>query len=171
MMEIYVRDTRRWKTVVARSLSGWFWGLMGLIMLAVLTFGSAFTAWAGEWTQAENGDWRYEEEGVYATGWQNIGGIWYYLDTETGIWNPRPAMTGEAASHLLSNKLKEAGLYQDEESEVICRVDYITDGVIYLSVGLQTSPNDFAVITSYEVNQRRGMAENRSTKINFNLWE
>lgn len=143
----------------------------GLAALAILMNGSVFTSWAGEWTQEENGDWRYEEDGVYATGWQNIDGKWYYLDTETGIWNPRPAMTGEAASCLLSNKLKEADLYQDEESEAVCRVDYISDGVIYLSVGLQTSPNDFKIITSYEVNQRSGTAINRSTKINFNLWE
>lgn len=155
-------------TRINKKIFSMFTGLFTAVFLMV---GCAFPAWAGEWTQAENGDWRYEEDGVYATGWQNIDGIWYYLDTETGIWNPRPAMTGEAASYLLSNKLKEAGLYQDESSEPICRVDYIVDGVIYLSVGLQTSPNDFSVITSYEVNQRRGTAENRSTKINFNLWE
>lgn len=140
-------------------------------VLAALIMGCTFPSWAGEWIQEDNGDWLYEEDGAYATGWQSIDGIWYYLDTESGVLNSRPTMTGEAASHLLSNKLKEAGLYQDEESELVCRVDYIMDGVIYISVGLQSSPNDFTVITSYEVNQRRGTAEDRSTKIKFNLWE
>lgn len=141
------------------------------IVLAMMVFGCSFSAWAGGWVQADNGDWRYEDEGSYATGWQNIDGIWYCLDTETGVWNPRPAMNGETASYLLSNKLKEANLYQDEKAEVICRVDYVMEGVIYISVGTQTSPNDFSVITNFEVKQRTGAAEAPSTKIKFNLWE
>lgn len=141
------------------------------VILAVISVGCVFPAWAGEWVLEDNGAYRYEEEGSNLTGWQNIDGMWYCLDDETGVWNPRPTMNGETASYLLSNKLKEAGLYQDESSEAICRVDSIMDGIIYLSVGLQTSPNDFAIITSFEVNQRRGTAESRNTKIKFNLWE
>lgn len=141
------------------------------VVLTVFAIGCTFPVWAGEWAVNDNGDYLYEEDGVYATGWQNIDGTWYYLDGETGVWNPRPTMNGEAASHLLSNKLKAAGLYQNEDSEVVCRVDYIMDGIIYLSVGTQTSPNDFSVITSFEVNQRRGTAESKNTKIKFNLWE
>lgn len=146
------------------------WKRFGVV-LAVFVIGSTFPAWAGEWVQNASGDYLYEEDGIYATGWQKIDGTWYYLDTETGVWNPKPAMNGETASYLLSNKLKDAGLYQDEKAEVVCRVDYIMDGTIYLSVGTQTSPNDFSIITSFEVNQRRGTAESRDTKIKFNLWE
>lgn len=140
------------------------------ILLAMMILGGSFSAWAGEWVQAEDQSWRYEEAGVYAAGWQKIDGTWYYLDTETGIWNAKPALSGEAASYLLSNKLKEAGLYQEEGAELVCRVDYISDGIVYLSVGIETSPNDFSIITSFEVNQKKGTAEARSTKIIFDLW-
>lgn len=159
------RNTGKWVITGHR-----LWKRFG-VLLAALVIGSAFPAWAGQWVQDDNGDYRYEEDGLYAAGWQKIDGTWYYLDTETGVWNPRPTMNGETASYLLSNKLKDAGLYQDEEAEVVCRVDYIMDRTIYLSVGIWTSPNDFSTITSFEVNQRRGTAESKETKIKFNLWE
>lgn len=138
-------------------------------VLAVLTLGCPAAAWAG-WTQ-QDGNIRYEDESGHAVGWQEIDGFWYYFDTETGIYNSRPYMTGEAASHLLCNKLKEANLYQDEGAELICRVDYMTDSMIRLSAGIQTSPNDFSIINTFEVQRKYGTAESKVTKQKFNLWE
>ena len=50
-------------------------------------------AYAAEWQQAENGDWTYkEDDGSLESGWQKIGGVWYYLDAENGAWNSHPSL-------------------------------------------------------------------------------
>lgn len=36
---------------------------------------------SGKWVQ-ENGNWFYYESGVKLTGWQEVGGYWYYLGTD-----------------------------------------------------------------------------------------
>lgn len=140
-------------------------------VLAVMLAGSSMTAWAGEWIQLDNGSWMYENEGGYACGWQQIGGYWYYLDDATGIWNPSPAITDEAAARLLGNALKKAGLYQDEGADVICRVDSSNENYVYLSVGTEKSPNYFSILNTFTVNRKTGRAESGYSKDKFNLWE
>ena len=52
--------------------------------------GGGLTAWAGEWSQTEDGTWYYLEEGERVTGWQRIDGVWYCLDEESGPGYPSP---------------------------------------------------------------------------------
>lgn len=141
------------------------------VVLAVMLAGSSMTVWAGEWIQLDNGSWMYEEEDGYAYGWQQIDGYWYYLDTATGIWNPSPAITDEAASRLLWNALKKAGLYQNEGSDLICRVDSSDENYVYLSVGTETGPNGFSTLNTFKANRKTGRAESSYSKDKFNLWE
>lgn len=70
-------------------------------------------------------------------GWNQIDGRWYCLDAQTGVWIPRPVLTAEAASYLLDNKLKDLGLYQDEEEELEFKVDYEDGSQLILSVGYE----------------------------------
>lgn len=69
------------------------------VMVSIL--GCTFPAWAGEWIQEESGQWVYEENQELLKGWNRIDGIWYCLDTETGVWIEKPSMTSEAACRLL----------------------------------------------------------------------
>lgn len=140
------------------------------LVLAALLAGSSMTAWAGEWIQLDNGSWMYEEEDGYAYGWQQIDGYWYYLDVETGIWKPAPAITEESAVYLLGNALKKAGLYQDEGAELICRVDSSDNNYIYISVGTEKTPNYFSILNTFTVNRKTGRAESSYSKDKFDLW-
>jgi len=140
-------------------------------VLAVMLAGSSMTAWAAEWLQLDDGSWMYEVEGGYAYGWQQIDGYWYYLDTETGVWKPSPAITEESAVHLLANALKKAGLYQNERADLICRVDNSDENYVYISVGTQKTPNYFSILNTFTVNRRTGRAESGYSKDKFNLWQ
>lgn len=142
-------------------------GLVFSIMLA----GSSMTAWAGQWLQQDEGSWLYEDEGSYAYGWQQIDGYWYYLDAESGIWNARPAITDEAAEHLLWNALKKADLYQKEGAELICKVVYSEQNQATISVGTETGPNGFSIINNFKVDRRQGIAKSNYSKTTFDLWE
>ena len=75
-------------------------------------------AYAAEWQQAENGDWTYaEDDGSYATGWQKIGGVWYYLDPESGVWNSHPALDQTSVCYLIENAVNKKGWFNREISE------------------------------------------------------
>ena len=69
--------------------------------LMVSILGCTFPAWAGEWIQGENGQWVYEENQELLKGWNRIDGIWYCLDTETGVWIEKPSMTSEKAGQMV----------------------------------------------------------------------
>ena len=54
-------------------------------LVLILTFFclllSVFPAFAGEWQQAEEGQWQYiQDDGSLATGWLELDGKRYYLD-------------------------------------------------------------------------------------------
>ncbi|MGL5437358.1 MAG: hypothetical protein ACRDBO_18590 [Lachnospiraceae bacterium] len=140
-------------------------------LLAAMLAGSSMTVWAGEWIQLDNGSWMYEQEEGYAYGWQQIDGYWNYLDAGTGIWSAKPAITDDAASHLLWNALKKAGLYQNEGAELICKVVYSDKSKVTVSVGTETGPNGFAVLNNFDVNRKDGTAKSNYSKTTFNLWE
>lgn len=159
-----------------------------LTAILSLTFHS-FPAWAGQWIQDEIGDWYYEVENeetgdglareggvqdtretVVLTGWNRIEGRWYYLDSQTGVWIPRPSLTSEAASHLLDNKLKDLGLYQDEEEELEFKVDYEDGSQLILSVGYEEKPGQFHRLNSYGIDRKKGTAEPVIGKEIISLW-
>ena len=77
-----------------------------------------------------------------------------------GQWIPRPVLTAEAASYLLDNKLKDLGLYQDEEEEL----EFI------LSVGYEEKPGLFHRLNSYEIDRKKGTAEPVAGKEAISLW-
>ena len=149
----------------------------------------SFPAQAGQWIQEDGGDWYYkvENEGTgdasvregggqdtretaVLKGWNQIDGRWYCLDAQTGVWIPRPVLTAEAASHLLDNKLKDLGLYQDEEEELELKVDY-EDGIqLILSVGYEEKPGLFHRLNSYEIDRKKGSAEPAVGKETISLW-
>ena len=149
----------------------------------------SFPAQAGQWIQEEGGDWYYEvehegtgdvlvredsgqdtRETAVLKGWNQIDGRWYCLDAQTGVWIPRPVLTAEAASHLLDNKLKDLGLYQDEEEELLFKVDYVTAGEIKISVGYEEKPQVFHTLNIYEVNRKRGIASPTIGNDDISLW-
>lgn len=39
----------------------------------------SYAAELGQWEQQSTGEWKYRENGSYATGWKYINGKWYYM--------------------------------------------------------------------------------------------
>lgn len=161
-----------------------FWGLL---MLSICVM--AMPVYAGNWIQDEGSTWYYEEPEGYVTGWQEINenwyyfnedgsmltgwlndsdyNKWYYLDTQTGVWNSKPAIDEVSACHLLENALKTAGLYQNEDAELLFRVTENTDSEIQVSVGVETGPDRFSPINAYTINKKSGIAK---TTVGDNLY-
>lgn len=130
--------------------------LLITVCLCALNVQAAF---AGEWIQDEGEAWSYQEDGEMLTGWQYVDGTWYLLDRDTGAWIARPAITAESAPYLLENKLKEQNLYQDEEEELIYRINYETKEYITVSVGYEDVPGQFFTLNIYEIERKTGMAK------------
>ena len=71
-------------------VAGWMTGMGAAAAVLAL---SAQTAWAGSWIEEPMG-WFYEkDDGETVRGWNQINGIWYYMDTETGVWQKEPAIS------------------------------------------------------------------------------
>ncbi|MGN0371921.1 MAG: hypothetical protein ACI4F3_03830 [Enterocloster sp.] len=143
----------------------------GVLLLTVLLSAVLIqTAWAGEWVLRDSGEWFYEENGESVTGWQKINGRWYLLDEETGAWKEKPEVTPENACYLLENKLAEQGLYQDEEEEIFCRVEYVTKEMIKVSVGYEDRPGYFRAVNIYEINRKTGITDPVIGDKKFSIW-
>lgn len=138
--------------------------------LMVSILGCTFPAWAGEWIQGENGQWVYEENQELLKGWNRIDGIWYCLDTETGVWIEKPSMTSEVACRLLENKLLEMGMYRDEEEPLQFKVDYENTQMVQVSVGYEDKPDVFHRINTYEIDKKKGTADPVVGDKEFSLW-
>jgi len=160
---------------------------LGLLVLCVSVM--AMPVYAGTWVQSEDAAWYYEEPEGFVTGWQEInehwyyfnedGSMltgwlndldydrWYYLDPQTGVWNSKPAINKVSACHLLENAVKAAGLYQNEDAELLYRVLEDTGSEIQVSVGIETAPDRFSPINTYTINKKTGIAK---TTIGNNLY-
>lgn len=103
-------------------------------------------------------------------GWNRIDGIWYCLDTETGVWIEKPSMTSEAACRLLENKLLEMGMYRDEEEPLQFKVDYENTQMVQVSVGYEDKPDVFHRINTYEIDKKKGTADPVVGDKEFSLW-
>lgn len=152
---------------------------LGLVVLCVSIM--ATPAYAGTWVQREDATWIYEGDGGFSIGWQEIdehwycfndeglmltGWIydseydrWYYLDSQTGEWNSKPAVNEESAGYLLENALKAADLYQHEESELVFQVLENSSNEVQISVGREMGPNQVLAINVYTINKKSGIAK------------
>lgn len=157
--------------------------LAGALLLAV---GSAavfavgteteMKAYAAEWQQAENGDWTYaEDDGSLAYGWQKIGGVWYYLDAATGVWNSHPSMDETSVCYLVENAVNRAGWFNREISEDIVlhyRVESSNQYKYMVVVQEENRPDEIgSTLKTFEVDKKTGTAKDVSTKIVLNLYE
>lgn len=151
-----------------------FWNKFGRIVgvcsaMAALCVTPAF---AGEWEQLEDGSWKYEEDGTYLTGWQQINGVWYYMDPETELWVEKPQLNETSVCYLLENAVNKAGWYQDEDDEMYYQVDWSDKYTYTVSLMVSTKPC-FATGTmnTFDVSKRTGLAESQSTKLILDLYE
>lgn len=133
-------------------------------------------AYAAEWQQAENGDWTYaEDDGSYATGWQKIGGVWYYLDPESGVWNSHPALDQTSVCYLLENAVNKKGWFNREisEDEILhYNVDSSSQYKYTVVIQKEDRPDEIgSTLKTFEVDKRTGTAKDVSTKIILNLYE
>lgn len=141
----------------------------------------AMPVYAGTWVQSEDAAWYYDEAEGFVTGWQEIdehwyyfnedGSMltgwmkdsdydkWYYLDTQTGVWNSQPAINEVSACYLLENAVKAAGLYQNEDAELVFRVLENNNNEIQVSVGKETAPDRYSQINAYTINKKSGIAK------------
>lgn len=103
-------------------------------------------------------------------GWNRINNRWYCLDEQTGAWIQKPAMTAEAAGHLLENRLQDLNLYQDEEEELVFKVDYEDSKQIQLSVGYMEKPDLFHRLNQYTIDRKKGTADPVVGKETISLW-
>lgn len=132
----------------------------------------AMTSFAGEWKQQDNAWYYYDDQGTMQTGWVWDAGAqrWYYTDTETGVWKARPVINQEAACHLVENAVRKAGYYQDEKNELTYKVDESSDQTIWVSVRVESKPDYFETLNSYEIDRKTGVARPAVGK-KFSLYE
>lgn len=146
-------------------------GRLAAVLLAMTLFGAG-TAWAGQWQESEDGNWMYEENGEAVTGWIQDNGIWYYLDPDTGLGNPRPALSETAACRLLENAVNRAGWYSNETTEKVYKVDKTTKNTITVSIMLETAPMAVTgTLNTFDIDLRSATAKSQQTKLVLNLYE
>lgn len=146
-------------------------GRLTAVLLALTLLGTS-TVWAGEWQQLEDGNWKYEENAEPVTGWIQDEGIWYYLEPDTGLWNPRPALTETSACRLLENAVNRAGWYSNEMTEKVYKVDGSTKNTITVSIMLETAPMVVTgTLNTFDIDLRSGTAKSQQTKLVLDLYE
>ncbi len=124
------------------------------------------------WKQVDEKWYYYNEGGELKTGWIQAAedGLWYYLDRETGAWNPRPELDEEASVRLLENAVGKLGYYKNEGDPLIFREDYRDKHKIYMTVRKVTGPDSNAVINSYQVERKSGNVK-PAVGDRFNLYD
>ena len=148
-------------------VAGWMTGMGAAAAVLAL---SAQTAWAGSWIEEPMG-WFYEkDDGETVRGWNQINGIWYYMDTETGVWQKEPAINRSNAPYLMENMMAEAGLHQDEEKEMEYRVQYETKDTIEVLAGWEEKPGVFHSVNTFEINKKTKTAISSVTKEEYGVY-
>ena len=152
---------------IGKDMKRWF-----ALMLALMTIGTS-TAFAGQWEQQADGGWKYaEDNGSYATEWQQIDGTWYYMDSETGLWNSHPAMNETTACRLLENAVNKTGWYAKEEYPIHYVVTAKSTNTYTVTLLMETAPDSWSeTLNTFEVNKKSGTAKSISTKIVLDLYE
>ena len=134
--------------------------------------------YGGQWVQPLEGQWAYEEDGVFLAGWREIDGawycfgadglmqtgwvraaedgLWYCLDSATGAWVSRPVLDDTAVVHLMENQIQGTGYYGDEDRELVVTVDYRQGSLIYVSLRAIDGPNQYTTLNNYRVHRKTG---------------
>lgn len=143
-----------------------------VVVSALMAVLAAMPAWAGEWQQLEDGNWKYEEDGAYVTGWKQVNGVWYYMDPETGLWVARPELNDSSACYLLENAVNKAGWYRDEDSHMVYKIDSSNKYTITVSIMLEKEPDILTnTLATFDISRRDRTAKDQSTKAVLNLYE
>lgn len=140
-------------------------------LLALTVLGTS-TAWAGEWKLQEDNRWTYEEDGTTVTGWIQDDGTWYYMESETGLWNPHPALTQENVCKLLENAVNRAGWYRNEEAAVVYKLDSV--GKRYITASVMSQPDPLgprSTLNTFDIDMKTGKAKSQSTKLVLDLYQ
>lgn len=149
---------------------------MGSVAFLAVSVGTGLKTYAAEWQQTENGDWTYvEDDGSLASGWKKINGVWYDLDTETGVWNAHPALDETAVCHLVENAVNRTGWFDREISEdavLHYRVDSSNSYKYTVVLQKESTPDEIGTtLKNFEVDKKTGKAKDLSTKIVLDLYE
>ena len=119
-------------------------------MTAGMLAGSALTAWAGEWKE--------------------IPDIWYYIDSETGLWVETPVLNENSVCYLLENAVNKAGWYKKEVTEMVYHIDSVSKDTITVSLSLEGHPfHTTGTLNTFEVKLKDRTARSTSTKIVLDL--
>lgn len=143
-----------------------------VVLSALMTVLAAVPAWAGEWQQLEDGNWKYEEDGAYVTGWKQVNGVWYYMDPETELWDAAPELNDASACYLLENAVNKAGWYRNEDSHMVYKVDSSNKYTITVSIMLEKEPGLLTnTLATFDISRRDRTAKDQSTKAVLHLYE
>lgn len=151
-----------------------FWRKFGysVMISAALMMLAALPAWAGEWQQLDDGNWKYEEDGAYVTGWKQVDGIWYYMDPETELWVARPVINETSACYLLENAVNKAGWYRNEESHMVYKVDSSNSSTITVSIMLEKQPDVLTnTLNTFDISKKDKTAKSQQTKVVLDLYQ
>lgn len=145
-------------------------GRFACVCTAVMAL-SAVPAWAGQWEQLEDGNWKYEEDGSYVTGWKQVDGIWYYMDPETELWVARPQINDESVCLLLENAVNKAGWYRNEDTLMYYKIDNSSKYSYTVSLVVSEKPNFMTgTLNTFDISRKTGLAKSQSTKEVLDLY-
>lgn len=151
-----------------------FWrefGRLACVCMAVAAL-DAIPAFAGQWEAFADGSWKYEEEGTYLTGWQQVDGVWYYMDPETENWVARPQLNDESVCYLLENAVNKAGWYQGDKDEMYYQIDSSDKYGYTVSLMVSTKPYfSTGTMNTFDISRKTGLAKSKSTKLVLDLYE
>lgn len=129
-------------------------------------------AFAGQWEQTVDGDWKYGEDGTYFTGWQKVDNVWYYLNPETELWVEKPQLNDESVCRLLENAVNRAGWYHNEDKEMYYQIDSSDKYQYTVSLMVSTEPYfSTGTLNTFDVSKKTGLAKSESTKWTLDLYE
>lgn len=150
-----------------------FWKKMSCMVgvcTAVMALGTS-PVFAGQWEQLDDGNWKYEENGEYLTGWQQVGGVWYYMDPETELWTVRPQINDESVCLLLENAVNKAGWYQGEDDEMYYQIDSSDKYGYTVSLMVSTKPHfSTGTMNTFDISRKTGLVKSQSTKLVLDLY-
>ncbi len=150
-----------------------FWKKMSsfICACAAVTAVGVTPAFAGQWEELPDGNWKYEENGEYLTGWQQVDGVWYYMDPATELWVARPQLNDKSVCYLLENAVNKAGWYRNEESLMYYQIDSSSKYGYTVSLVVSEKPYFMTgTLNTFDISKKTGLAKSQSTKEVLDLY-